>query len=181
MPTLTEQDIDLTVYTYKEGLAARMGHDLKVRARSLACRVEVGADGSLALDATVDPRQVAVECAIVNGREDHQALSAGDKGKINGHIQDDVLDTRRHREIRFVSTRVTKSAAALDIEGQLTLTGRTRPIRLQALAKDGRYVARVRLHQPDFGIKPFSAPLGVLRIKADVEVEVSLPGELPGR
>ena len=38
-------------------------------------------------------------------------------------------------------------------------------------------VAEVSLHQPDFGIKPYSAMLGTLRVKPDVTVVVSLPAD----
>jgi hypothetical protein len=36
-------------------------------------------------------------------------------------------------------------------------------------------VARVRLHQPDLGIKPYSAMLGTLKIQPGVAVEISVP------
>jgi len=32
-----------------------------------------------------------------------------------------------------------------------------------------------RLHQPDFGIRPYSAMLGTLRVDADVVVRVVIP------
>jgi hypothetical protein len=36
-------------------------------------------------------------------------------------------------------------------------------------------VAEIKLHQPDFGIKPFTAALGALKVKPDVVVRVSVP------
>ena len=63
------------------------------------------------------------------------------------------------------------------IKGSLTLTGKTRPLVIEAARRDGRWVAEVSLHQPDFGIKPYSAMLGTLRVKPDVTVVVSLPAE----
>ena len=43
-------------------------------------------------------------------------------------------------------------------------------------------VTVVRLHQPDFGIKPYSALLGTLKIKPEVTVRCSVPrASLPGR
>ena len=181
MATLNEQDVHVTVYTYKDGIAARMGHDLKVKAHRVSCTVSAGEGVPFTLDAVVDPREVKVDCAQAHGRDDTGALSASDKSKINGHIQDDVLQTRRHPEIRFASTRVTPAGDGFDILGNLTLTGHTRPVHLKAQRAGDRYVAQVRLNQPDFGIKPFSAPFGVLKIKPDVLVEVSLPADLPGR
>ncbi len=147
-------------------------------AHAVSCSLERGGTEPLRIEALIDPHQVKVNSAQVSGRDDHGALSASDKNKINGHIQDDVLRTRKHGEIRFVSTKVAATANGFDISGNLTLTGQTRPIRLLVERQGEKYVARVRLNQPDFGIKPFSAPLGVLKIKPEVVVEVALPGDL---
>jgi hypothetical protein len=38
-------------------------------------------------------------------------------------------------------------------------------------------VAEVKIHQPDFGIKPYTAALGALKVKPDVLVRVSVPRE----
>jgi len=37
-------------------------------------------------------------------------------------------------------------------------------------------VAEVPIHQPDFGIKPYSAMLGALKVKPDLVVRCSVPG-----
>ena len=37
------------------------------------------------------------------------------------------------------------------------------------------WVAELKLHQPDFGIKPYSAALGALKVKPDILVRVSVP------
>jgi hypothetical protein len=181
LPTLTSPDVTVAVFTFKDGIAARLGHDLKILAHAVSCTLEKGGTEPLRIEALIDPRQVKVNCAQASGRDDHGALSASDKNKINGHIQNDVLRTRTHGEIRFVSTKVTAMANGFDISGNLTLTGQTRPIRLLVERQGEKYVARVRLNQLDFGIKPFSAPLGVLRIKPVVVVEVALPGDLASR
>ena len=178
MLTLTSPDVTVAVFIFKDGIAARMGHDLKILAHGVSCTLEKGGTEPLRIEALINPRQVKVNCAQTSGHDDLGALSASDKNKINGHIQDDVLRTRTHGEIRFVSTKVTATANGFDISGNLTLTGQTRPIRLHAERQGDRYVARVRLNLPDFGIKPFSAPLGVLKIKPEVVVEVALPGDL---
>jgi hypothetical protein len=36
-------------------------------------------------------------------------------------------------------------------------------------------VGEVTLHQPDYGIKPYSAMLGTLKIRPDVKVRIRLP------
>ena len=61
------------------------------------------------------------------------------------------------------------------ISGELTLHGKTRPLTVAGQARDGRQVFEVSLHQPDFGIKPYSAMLGTLKVKADVKVRIAVP------
>ena len=46
---------------------------------------------------------------------------------------------------------------------------------LEGQYHEGRLVAEVRLHQPDFGITPYRALLGALRVRADVLVSLSIP------
>jgi hypothetical protein len=38
-----------------------------------------------------------------------------------------------------------------------------------------RYVASARVHQPDFGIRPYTAFLGTLKVKPDVEIQILVP------
>ena len=142
------------VLTFKEGLLSRVPHDLK-----LSCEVTV--DG---WSAQVDPRSLRVVCAMKKGREDHGTLSESDKRKIQKSLREDVLHVARFPTIRFTPTQVSEDR----VEGVLDLHGVQKPV---VLAFRGG-VARVRLHQPDFGIRPYSAMMGALKVKAGVEVLV---------
>ncbi len=96
-------------------------------------------------------------------------ITAGDQTTIERNIVEDVLEAKRYPEIRFRSTRI----AGLHVEGTLSLHGRERPIAFDVREEGDRRIAEVRLHQPDFGIKPYRAMLGTLRIRPDVLVRVS--------
>ena len=61
------------------------------------------------------------------------------------------------------------------IIGDLTLHGVTNEISLEAHREGQRWHAKVILDQRDYGIKPFSAMLGALKIKPNVEVNISIP------
>jgi hypothetical protein len=52
---------------------------------------------------------------------------------------------------------------------------------VQAKKVGSHFVAQVVLHQPDFGIKPYSAMLGALRIRPDVRIELSVPTSAYGK
>jgi polyisoprenoid-binding protein YceI len=61
------------------------------------------------------------------------------------------------------------------LTGELTLHGKTRPLTVTTRAVDGRQVAELALHQPDYGIKPYSAMLGTLKIRPELKLRVSVP------
>jgi hypothetical protein len=51
----------------------------------------------------------------------------------------------------------------------------SRPLSATARREGERLVCAVRLSQPDFGIRPYKAFLGALKVQAEVRVELSLP------
>lgn len=162
---------DCSVFTFKDGLLSKVAHDLRVKVE----RFEVKVDGER-VEATFDPKSLRVVCARKDGRDDHGALSSGDRAKIEGNIQKDVLATARHPEIRFSGTAKIEGERAT-VTGQLTLHGTTRTITVEGRREGGRWVGRTRLHQPDFGITPYSAIFGTLRLQPAVEIELSMPVE----
>jgi YceI-like protein len=160
------------VYTEKAGLLSGVAHDLKLRVEQFEILVETDRAG---VQARFDASSLRVVCAVQGGRDQPQALSARDRREIEATILRDVLDARRHPLIEFRSTRIEPQPAGASVEGILSLHGRERPLLLQATREDGRARIEARLHQPDFGIRPYTAMLGALRIKADVTVRLVTP------
>jgi polyisoprenoid-binding protein YceI len=149
------------VLTFREGLLSPVGHDLVLRVQRAS--LEVDADRS-SLKAQFDPASIIVEAP---------ALSASDRRTIERQMADDVLETRRFPEITFVA-RIARQDEQATLDGTLALHGRSRPLQVRAALTGGRWRARISLHQPDFGIKPFSAMFGTLRVRADVIVEIAV-------
>lgn len=179
MQMISEKLVTVWVFVFKGGIASMFGHDLKLQAKSLTCMVTPAADGTFSLEAVVDARRIEVACARSNGHDlPHSALSPSDHQDIHRHLLYDVLETERFPEIHFSSTRVVKGLERFDITGNLTMKGHTHQLHFRAMKAEGRYVATVQIHQPDFGIKPFSTALGALKIKPDVQVEVWLPADV---
>ena len=164
-----------TVFTFKEGVLSAIAHDLKLRVATLDVKVT----GDTEIVATFDARSLRVVCAQKNGTDDTGALSASDRQKIEETIAKDVLESRRFPEIRFASTAVERSHGGDTylVRGDLTLHGVTRSISFTARTEGALRVAEVTLHQPDFGITPYRAMLGALKLRPDVRVrvEVSAP------
>jgi polyisoprenoid-binding protein YceI len=80
--------------------------------------------------------------------------------------------------VTFRSTRVVPAGHGLHAVGDLTLLGHTHPLAFDVtLAGDGTLSAAAVIKQTDFGMKPYSALFGALKV-AD-EVRVSLSAKLP--
>ena len=160
------------LFSFKDGLLARLAHDLKLQVERFSIEVD---DASQQIKATFDPSSIQVVCAQIDGRDDPSTLSKGDKKKIYDNVTKDVLRIRKHPEIRFDSTKVVERGEGFAVEGTLQIYGKSRNIQTSVRVDGDRWVTELKLHQPDFGIKPFSAALGALKVKPDVLVRVSVP------
>jgi hypothetical protein len=152
--------VEVLVLTFKEGALSALAHDLKIRVTHLELELEAAA-----VSATFDATSLRVVCARKDGNDSTAKI---DPPQIEKNIVKDVLEAAKHPQIRFQSTQVTPT----EVVGNLTLHGVTREIRC-ARKPDGRVEAR--LDQRDFGIKPYSAMFGALKVKPEVVVTVRPP------
>ena len=159
------------IQTSREGALSAVGHDLTLRAARWSVDVQREARA-------VTARVVTASIELVGARHgdvvDAHALSTGDRAKIEHTLRDDVLRVERFPEVVFVG-RWSGDAPAV-VEGALTLCGVTRPLAVRITLAGGRVVGTATVHQPTWGITPFRAMLGALRVQADVQVEWSLEG-----
>ncbi len=162
------------VYSFKDGLLSKIAHDLKHRATRFSIQVD---DQFSAVQASIDAASLHVECVMKEGVEASNGISDADKRKIEQQIVDDVLEAKQHPTIDFRSTSVQQVPEGYRIEGLVRMHGTEKPIVSIARRENGHYSADLTLHQPDFGIKPFSAMLGTLKIKPDVVVRLIVPAK----
>jgi polyisoprenoid-binding protein YceI len=162
------------VYTEKEGLLSPVAHDLKIRVTAWSAELDVE---TRRIVARFDAASLRVDCAMRGGAEDPRALGDKDRREIEKNIRDDVLRCARHPEIVFEAEDAPVPGdlgdTPLELRGRLTLCGHTRDLVLRVSRSGDRIVAEARLHQPDFGIKPYSALFGTLKIKPDVRLVVT--------
>jgi len=162
----------LTINTYRAGMGAKVGHDLVLEARRWSGTVEAHPDNPSAcsVQVTIDPRSFEV----VQATGGVKALSDKDSADIRKNLEDKVLQTSKFPQITFRSTQVTPTS----ITGDLTLVGNTRPVALDLSVQDGAgqtaITGRTTITQTHFGIKPFSAMMGALKVKDDVDMQVEL-------
>jgi polyisoprenoid-binding protein YceI len=173
MPRYTQNEAEALVFTFKDGLLSKVAHDLKVS----ITRFSLDFDPAAAkITAEFDPSSLRVINAVHDGAEDPKALSDADKDKIAAQIQNEVLETGAHPKATFTSTKVVRRPdGGYSITGDLTLHGATRPVSAESRVEGGRLVAEVPLNQPDFGIVPFKAMMGTLKVKPEVRVRISIP------
>jgi hypothetical protein len=160
------------LFSFKDGLLARLAHDLKLQVERFSIEVD---DTTHQIKAAFDPSSIAVVCAMADGRDNPSTLSKGDKKKIYDNVTKDVLKTRKHPEIRFDSSNVVQRGEGFAVEGTLQIQGKSRTVQTRIRPDGDRWVAELSVHQPDFGIKPFTAALGALKVKPDVIVRLSVP------
>jgi hypothetical protein len=162
------------VFTFKEGMLSAVAHDLKLRVEEFEVAVD---QPSRAVAAIFSADSLRVANAMKDGRDDPAALSDENKKQIELNIGLDVLKTREYPDIVFVSESVTDAENGFVVRGGLTLLDTTQSITLPVRRESDRYVAEVKVHQPDFGIKPYSAMMGAIRVRPTVVVRLSLPFE----
>jgi polyisoprenoid-binding protein YceI len=171
MPTFDATNTECLIFTYKDGLLSAIAHDLKLKVSQLQLQINEGHQ----IEAKFTANSLRVVSAMQAGTESPGALSDSDKKKIEHTIIDEVLHSARFSEIKFVSTSVKATGESYQIEGQLSLHGQTRGVAFITKREGERYTAELKLHQPDFGIKPYSAMLGTLKIKPDITLQISVP------
>lgn len=176
-PRFHQDNADVLVFTFKEGLLSAVAHDLKIRVTKFSVSVD---EATNAIDATFDATSLRVVTAMKDGHDARGALSEGDKKKIEENLAGDVLRVKKFPSIRFVSTSVQEdeSGTGYRVRGKLTLCGQTQEVSFVSRSDGEGQVAEIDLHQPTWGIQPFSAMLGTLKIKPNVKVRVALPGAL---
>ncbi len=172
MFTCSADNASIHIYTYKAGLLAAVGHDVLLR----VARFSLEADpDELSIRGTMDPSSIEVVNAVHNDIETPDALSAADRKTILKYVQKNILNVSQYPEISFESTDVFDEDGEWEVEGDLTLHGTSRSITLTAQADGDELVSEITLNQPAFGIKPFSAMMGALKIKPDVRIVIRVP------
>ncbi|MFO0749929.1 MAG: YceI family protein [Myxococcota bacterium] len=161
---------ECSVFTFKEGLLSSVAHDLRLKVGRWSLAWDAAAR---TLDARFEAASVVVDTVMRDGHPAPGVLDAKDKAKIEKSMREDVLETSRYADIRFRAKGVGAMPGSL--AGELELHGKTRPLTVQVSQVGAEWVAEATLHQPDWGVKPYSAMFGTLKVKPDVKVRVSVP------
>jgi polyisoprenoid-binding protein YceI len=156
----------LRVKTGRHGAAAKAGHDLVIEVKSWEATLNVAEDASgSSLELTADPTSLHV----VEGVGGMQALGDDDKADIRKTIDKDVL---KQKTIEFTSSGVSESGGDLAVTGELSMGGKSKPVDFVVSGDGGKVSGSAKVNQSDWGIKPYSALFGALKVNDEVTVEV---------
>jgi polyisoprenoid-binding protein YceI len=160
------------VQTYREGVAQKVGHDLIIEVSQWEANAEVDQNGRLtAVSLQADPRSLQV----LEGHRGVKPLTDSDRAEIRSNIDEKVL---RGESISFRSSEVELTDERITVRGELTMAGTTRPATFELHLDDhGHVQGTLQVTQSEWGIKPYRAFMGALKVRDTVEVV--LDADLP--
>ncbi|MGH9754924.1 MAG: YceI family protein [Blastocatellia bacterium] len=175
--TIVPSESSFWVFAGKSGLFSMLAHDHEIGVKSFSGRVvvpEVGASGG-SLEMEID----ATSLAVLDKKPSEE-----DKKKIFDSMHNEVLESAKHRKITFKSVSVSdvkqtgNDAYSFIVNGDLTLHGVTKRIAVPVAAtitpQQLRATGKYTLKQTDYGIKPYSAAGGTIKVKNEVVVNFNI-------
>lgn len=172
MPTYNASNAECLVFTYKEGLLSAIAHDLKIRVTDFVVELDEQNDH---IKGTFDASSLRVVNAMHNGSDTPNVPGDDHKKTIEENILKDVLHSGKFPKIEFESEAFREKGDGYQVKGRLTLHGQQATIVVDVTDDGQHFVAEAVVHQPDFGIKPYSAMMGTLKIKPDVKIRLAVP------
>ncbi len=155
----------LSVHTGRKGAAAKAGHDLVMHVTAWEATLELAEDAAAT---TMELSADSTSLRVQKGTGGIQALGDEEKASIHQTIDDEVL---QRQDIRFRSTDVQGDGRQIRAVGDLTLAGKTHPVEFDLeIGEDGTLSATALVTQTNWGMKPYSALFGALKVHEDVRV-----------
>ena len=168
---------------FRDGVAAKLGHDHVVRATTFSGRVtyDPSTPALSSVAARVQTATLRVDDAETRRKFGLEGQpSSNDVAEIEKSMKaEGQLDVARFPVITFTSTTVTRQTAdRYLVTGPLTLRGVARTVQFPAnVAMEGhvfRATATLTVMQSAFGYKPYSALLGAIKNKDAVRLHIDL-------
>jgi polyisoprenoid-binding protein YceI len=168
--SLGPENASLQVRTYREGVAAKAGHDLIIDVTRWDATVEVAdepAGWTIGLNA--DPRSLEIR----EGLRGVKPLTDKDRVEIRRNIDEKILGTHPI-EFRSRGVRLGDDGGRLTVEGELSMAGSTRPVTAQlSVDDDGGISGTIPVTQSEWGIKPYRGLMGALKVRDEIEVVIA--------
>jgi len=154
----------LRVHTKRQGAAAKAGHDLVIEVTAWEGTLSLGDPPGVSL--VVD----TTSFKVIEGSGGVQKLDDDDKANIEQTIDDEVL---LRRKVKFKSTDVSVDGDRIKVTGDLRLNMNTNSVTFELqLSPDGKLGGGAVLKQSDWGMTPYTALFGALKVADEVEVRI---------
>jgi polyisoprenoid-binding protein YceI len=160
----------LSVRTKKAGAASKAGHNLLIEVT----------DWDATLELVADPGQSKIELSansgslkVLEGSGGAMTLEDEHKASIQQTIDDEILK-RAPIEFRSTSIEPSTDGTTYAVTGELELAGRREPVSFElTVGDDGTLTGSAVVKQTRWGIKPYSALFGTLKVVDEVTVEIA--------
>ena len=172
------EDGSLSLHTGVAGSAARMGHSLIIVVDDWSATVALARGTPRSVRLIADLTSLRVE----SGSGGIKPLNESDRETIRANALG-ALHADQHPQVTFESSLIRAQGAGLEVEGTLTVAGNSRPLAatVELDRSDGQVhvLCSVGLIQSEFGVTPYSAMLGQLRVADEVRVELAVTVTAP--
>jgi len=167
----------IVLKTFRDGFAAQAGHDLIIDVTRWSGGFTVDDNKNLAaLVARID----MTSWVIREGTGGIKPLTDRDRREITATARR-LLSADQHPEAGFAATRFHPAGDdGGTMDGTFTVRGLARPLRVQVRqVGPSRYRATGTVVQSSYGIEPYTAFLGALKVRdaVDFEAEAELPAQ----
>ena len=154
----------VTVRAYKSGLFRAFADDHVIQAPLM--------EGSI--DESIPHMQIVFDAR--NLRVLDPGLSAKDRQAVQTRmLGPEVLDVSRFTWISYHSITIQRlDAGGWQVNGELELHGKIRPVPVKVVRENGHYKGSVRIRQSDFGIVPISIIGGTVKVKDEIMIEFDI-------
>ena len=175
--TIVPSESSFGVFAGKTGLFSAFAHDHEIGVKSFSGRVVVPAAG--ASGGSLEMEVEAPSLVVLD-----KAPSEEDKKKIFNSMHNEVLESAKYQKITFKSVSVSdvkqtgSDAYNLVVNGDLSLHGVTKriavPVAAAVTPQQLRATGKYTLKQSDYGIKPYSAAGGTIKVKDEIVVNFDI-------
>jgi polyisoprenoid-binding protein YceI len=158
----------LTINTSRRGAASKAGHDLLIEVQTWGATVQIAPDAAKSVfELTADSRSFKV----LQGTGGVKPLGDKDRDAIVQTVNDEIL---KGTSITFRSTAVRPEGnGRYHVTGDLEIVNGVNLIAFDLTIGDGgKVTGGATVTQSEWGIKPYTALFGALKLADDVQIAV---------
>lgn len=174
---IVASESSLWVFVEKAGLLSAFAHNHEIGVRSWSGTVTLPDSGVAGASAQLD---IDAKSLVVLDKK----VSDKDRSEIFDSMHREVLESEKYPRIAFRSVSITGVAKSgenrygFTLNGDLSLHGTTKriavPLTATVTPAEIRVSGKYRLKQTDYGIKPYSAAGGTIKVRDTVTINFSI-------